>query len=67
MKPKEVLNLLDSLATARNFTLFPTYYRLQISWLTGLIGEGAEFKKILVKAKVVFDERMTKYDHLFDE
>ena len=32
-----------------------------------LIREEAKFKEILAKAKIVYDERMAKYGHLFDE
>ena len=64
---KEALEKLDSISSASEYSLFYPYNGLRKMKRTESLREDPKFKEILAKAKVVYDERMAKYGHLFDE
>jgi TolB-like protein/Tfp pilus assembly protein PilF len=64
---KEALKQLDSLSSAEKYFEWNSYNALLNMNRTESLREEPKFKEILAKAKVVYDERMAKYGHLFDE
>ena len=60
----------------RNFLYVHIHFLLRVTWTynklrnrkdTEFLWEEPKFKEIIANAKVVYDARMDKYGHLFDE
>ena len=67
---KEALNLIDSSSSATNFS--GGYNSFSYNFLTNakqteFIRDEPRFQEILAKAKIVHEEHVAKYGHLFDE
>ena len=64
---KEALSKIDSISTGNNFSRNYTFLRLRNELAFEFIRDEPEFIEILAKAKIVHEERVAKYGHLFDE
>jgi len=64
---KEALNLLDSLSAELTYTGNWTYLSLKNIKSFDFIREEPEYDEVLNRAKKVYEERLIKYGHLFDD
>ena len=66
---KQALYLLDSLnKSAVNEYVFPlTYLDLKNNLIFDKLKEEPQFQKWLVEAKIIHEERVRNYGHLFDD
>ena len=65
--PKEGIQIVESMTSAMSFTGGWAYLDLKNMRNIEFIRDEPAFKEILAKAKIVHEERVAKYGHLFDE
>ena len=63
----DALNRIDSLRNDPVYDTFYSYPSLQNDKVFDFLRDEPKFKEILAKVKIVHDERVAKYGHLFDE
>ena len=63
----EALSLVDSMSSISDYKGYWTYGSLKNAKEVEFIRDEPGFKKVLAKAKIVHEERVRKYGHLFDE
>ena len=66
-KKEELLQIIEDGSEKQKFYGTLCYMELKNSKPYDIIRDEPEFQEILARAKIVHDERVAKYGHLFDE